>query len=999
MNVLPSLLNYGEPCASEPTGSENVTFVAEPLMHTPASCAPSIICNTNPCPVILNATCVFYEGANLIYTGINTNDNLQTALQKIDQAISQFESSGGTYVVTSTTLTINGVTYDLSASRTWNVGTITTLNGLSGAIQYLTTGTAGTNFNISSVLDTHTFNLPTASAVNRGALSSGDWIVFNNKQNAITLTTTGTSGAATFIGNTLNIPQYQGAITNPVTGTGANGQVTFWNSPNTITGNNNLFWDASNSRLGIGTSTPGYTLDVTENLATPVQLGIRTANGFVNMTYGTMIANVEFSGWKGGSFGNENAAIQVYYNGDGTNRKGKMHLLVAESSNLGGPNITLSQSTTNNKITIVGTGGSSYNDTIVSPSLTTTYAQHANTIINGDGGIPILSIDRLGVVQSVVFANGNFSIGGTTDNGQRFQVTGTSLFTGSISVTANSTINGVSVGTGANNIATNTALGASALITNTSGVQNTAVGNDALRLNTGGLQNSAFGYRSSRANTTGNSNSAFGIDSLRINSTGNDNAAFGAQALDNNTAGNNTAIGRGALLDNTTGGSNTALGYRAGYAGIAIANSTGSNNIFIGSDSIGETASDSNRTFIGNTSTTSTWLGGNLLVGTRIDGASWVNVGAGTTAKSQINLTSGVAPTTPINGDVWSTTTDLLARINGTTYSLINSGLSGSGAAGQVTFWNSATNITGSNNLFWDAANSRLGIGTNTPSRQFEIFNGIGGEQILARFRCFNAASNSGIEFLNSTNINSQIVGLAATNGLSFRYGTTEGMRLTGLGNLLIGSITDTAERLQVTGNVIVNGSGGNVFFVKSSGGSNLFYIQNVGAIGFTAYTWVPESSTAAVLLDAATSRSWNVTGNKTNTSGIGGAFFVTSGFAPTSGTGLYNAQTINPTINQQGGANGITRGLYINPTLTLAADFRAIETSAGGAYINTTSVNASAILQADSTTKGFLPPRMTLAQRTAIATPAEGLIVFQTDGTIGLYVYANATWRSLTMV
>jgi hypothetical protein len=35
-------------------------------------------------------------------------------------------------------------------------------------------------------------------------------------------------------------------------------------------------------------------------------------------------------------------------------------------------------------------------------------------------------------------------------------------------------------------------------------------------------------------------------------------------------------------------------------------------------------------------------------------------------------------------------------------------------------------------------------------------------------------------------------------------------------------------------------------------------------------------------------------------------------------------------TINQTGGANGITRGLYINPTLTSAADFRAIQTTAG---------------------------------------------------------------------
>ncbi len=47
-----------------------------------------------------------------------------------------------------------------------------------------------------------------ASAIANGYLSSTDWSTFNGKQDAITLTTTGTSGASTFVGNTLNIPVY-----------------------------------------------------------------------------------------------------------------------------------------------------------------------------------------------------------------------------------------------------------------------------------------------------------------------------------------------------------------------------------------------------------------------------------------------------------------------------------------------------------------------------------------------------------------------------------------------------------------------------------------------------------------------------------------------------------------------------------------------------------------------------------------------------------------------
>jgi hypothetical protein len=59
-------------------------------------------------------------------------------------------------------------------------GGISSLNGLNANTQYLAVGTSGTDFNISSATDTHTFNLPTASATNRGALSSADWITFNS---------------------------------------------------------------------------------------------------------------------------------------------------------------------------------------------------------------------------------------------------------------------------------------------------------------------------------------------------------------------------------------------------------------------------------------------------------------------------------------------------------------------------------------------------------------------------------------------------------------------------------------------------------------------------------------------------------------------------------------------------------------------------------------------------------------------------------------------------
>lgn len=80
-----------------------------------------------------------------------------------------------------------------------------------------------------------------------------------------------------------------------------------------------------------------------------------------------------------------------------------------------------------------------------------------------------------------------------------------------------------------------------------------------------------------------------------------------------------------------------------------------------------------------------------------------------------------------------------------------------------------------------------------------------------------------------------------------------------------------------------------------------------------------------------------------TATSGIGGSFRSTSAFNPTSGTAILNVFQASPTINQTGGANGITRGLFIEPTLTSAADWRSIEwsnNSGWGLYGIGTAVN-----------------------------------------------------------
>jgi hypothetical protein len=93
------------------------------------------------------------------------------------------------FVITSgRTITLHTENSNLCEVITTFTTGLTALNGLTTQVQNLAVGTSGTDFAISSSTDTHTFNLPTASASNRGALSSTDWTTFNNKQNALSFT-------------------------------------------------------------------------------------------------------------------------------------------------------------------------------------------------------------------------------------------------------------------------------------------------------------------------------------------------------------------------------------------------------------------------------------------------------------------------------------------------------------------------------------------------------------------------------------------------------------------------------------------------------------------------------------------------------------------------------------------------------------------------------------------------------------------------------------------
>lgn len=62
-------------------------------------------------------------------------------------------------------------------------------------------------------------------------------------------------------------------------------------------------------------------------------------------------------------------------------------------------------------------------------------------------------------------------------------------------------------------------------------------------------------------------------------------------------------------------------------------------------------------------------------------------------------------------------------------------------------------------------------------------------------------------------------------------------------------------------------------------------------------------------------------------------------------------------------------------------------------------SANASSILDVSSTSKGALLPRMTVAQRNAISSPATGLMIYQTDAGAGMYVYTGSEWKNMSQI
>jgi hypothetical protein len=147
-----------------------------------------------------------------------------------------------------------------------------------------------------------------------------------------------------------------------------------------------------------------------------------------------------------------------------------------------------------------------------------------------------------------------------------------------------------------------------------------------------------------------------------------------------------------------------------------------------------------------------------------------------------------------------------------------------------------------------------------------------------------------------------------------------------------------------------------------------------------------------------------NITGTLAVANGGTGAATLT-GYVKGAGTATMTASATIPVADISGtlpvanGGTGTTNGSI---TGTTALSFTAggsnqniaiLPSGAGSVGIGTSSPNSLAILDASSTTQGFLPPRMTYAQKTAIVSPPQGLMIYCTNcGTNGEPEYFNGT-------
>jgi hypothetical protein len=367
-------------------------------------------------------------------------------------------------------------------------------------------------------------------------------------------------------------------------------------------------------------------------------------------------------------------------------------------------------------------------------------------------------------------------------------------------------------------------------------------------------------------------------------------------------------------------------------------------------------------------------------VGTNLDGFNKI-----TQLRADITIgteTNGAHISVPVSNTQFS-----VSNLNGSVSKIVTEI---KGAVSQSANYLNVSSSSGSGDIFSILSTGNVGIGTTNPASRLTVLNTANTVAALI------GGGTSTPGWIGIGTVNSGALPIIQGYNNAVNVSNTICLNPSG-GNVLIGVTTDAGYKLDVNGSIRAaeNISLNSQKAVVSLGNSVPIRSNLAGGSGY--------------IVDV---QSYNTL----NGSNVEQGFIALTGtYAPTSisGTPSFNGIYLAPTINQTGGANGTTRGLYVNPTITSAATWRSVEWSnsagwglfgagtapnylGGGLVMGTTTINSSAIVQVDSTTKGILGPRLTTAQILAISTPAEGLYVYNTDLKT-LCFYNGTAWQRVT--
>ena len=238
------------------------------------------------------------------------------------------------------------------------------------------------------------------------------------------------------------------------------------------------------------------------------------------------------------------------------------------------------------------------------------------------------------------------SKGGTGSSTQNFvDLTTGQTIAGQKIFSEDSYFNGVRIGKGASN-----------------NIQNTAVGYTALGSNTTGEGNTAIGFQGQMSGTTGSSNTSLGFAALIDNTTSSGNTAIGYQALQKNTGDNNIAIGTNTMYLAQNSTRNIVVGSNA----LETSANGAANNIIMGVNSMRVATSAAENVTIGNEAgstftneTRNTLLGASTDITAGITNSTAIGYGAAVNTSNKIQLgnasvtsvvTSGTISATGFNG-------------------------------------------------------------------------------------------------------------------------------------------------------------------------------------------------------------------------------------------------------------------------------------------------------------------------------------------------------------